>query len=98
MWDDSQSEVSTAESIMSSSSVTGTGLPRQVPVILMTRIEGQYNEKSWAIDDFVFKLPMSEADRAQLRSILCKKAKNDYEEIKRLPRNCGNAMIIAHFN
>jgi len=44
-------------------------------------------------------LPLSNTDRAELRKMLFDKAKNDYEPTGQvLAKNCGNAMIIAHFN
>jgi len=75
------------------------GIKVPVPVILMSEVGEEYKSKVFELDGRKFKLPLSNSDRAELRNLMVKRAKGDYEiEPANLPKNCGSAQIIAHFN
>lgn len=75
------------------------GMKVPVPVILMSEVGEEYKSKVFEMDGRKFKMPLSNSDRAELRNLLVKRAKSEYEiEPTNLPKNCGSAQIIAHCN
>jgi len=76
------------------------GLKVPLPLILMAEVGEEFKSKVFEVDGRKFKLPLTNGDRAELRTLLLKRAKGDYENesIGTLPKHCGSAQIIAHFN
>jgi len=75
------------------------GLKVPLPLILMAEVGEEFKSKVFEVDGRKFKLPLTNGDRAELRTLLLRRAQADYQnETAPLPPHCGSAQIIAHFN
>jgi len=75
------------------------GLKVPLPLILMAEVGEEFKSKVFEVDGRKFKLPLTNGDRAELRTLLLRRAQADYQnETAPLPAHCGSAQIIAHFN